>query len=150
VNHRRQTVFLERFALVEEAHNRYHRALDTLPPGSSAHRKVEAGAAKVLAELERAERLTVLGDQAPHYDSEHGAGRARRGRDPSRRLTRRQLHSPRDRHLHNLDLSLIKLMRAADAAVAVAVAAALAAHDTVDSEVDDELAALAEAIDELR
>jgi len=142
------TDFTDRFMLADQAYERYWRALRTLPKRSAARRKVQAGAVKVRAEVERAERLAAIGGQAAHYAA--GTGPDGRGRDPSRRLTRRQLHSPRDRHLHNLNLSLARLVRAADAAVAVAVAAALAVHSGVRSEVDDELAALADALDELR
>ncbi|WP_238010798.1 hypothetical protein KZZ52_39670 [Dactylosporangium sp. AC04546] len=127
-----------------EAEARYRRALHTLAPTSPAHRRLLAGAPRVLAALERAERLADLMPGAPAHVT---PGRSRR--DPSRRLTGRQRHSVRDRHLHNLGLTLLKLERAADAAVAVAVAAA-PAHGDVDSAADDELAALSAALDELR
>ncbi|MET7394776.1 hypothetical protein ABZS66_14930 [Dactylosporangium sp. NPDC005572] len=133
--------------VAEEAHARYWRALHTLVPMSPAHRRLLAGAPRLLAALERAERLAALVPTAPAHVT---AGRSRR--DPSRRLTGRQRRSVRDRHLHNLGLALLRLERAADAAVAVAVAAALAttARGDVDSVVDDELAALSAALDELR
>lgn len=134
------------FAAAEQAHGRYLRALRTLAEGSAAHRQVLAGADRVDAELERAARLLAAGERATRYPP--GGTPFREG--PRRRLTRRQRLTPYDRHLHNLNRSVLRLYRAADAAVGVAVAVALAAGGPVESTVDDELAALTAALDELR
>jgi hypothetical protein len=135
--------FEPRYAAAERAAWRYHRAMSAV---TGPHSPVLAqGWAAVIAELNRAARLLVHGAWAP------ATGRRSARHDPSRKLSRRQRLSPRDRHLHQMHCSLVALEQAADTAVRVAVATALARPDGTGGteEVDAALVALAAAVDEL-
>jgi hypothetical protein len=130
-----------RYAAARRSAQRYRTALNTLTAGTVEHDSVADGMPAVQGFLERAIRLCEHGTAA-------GEARPRR-----RNLTRRQRLTPRQRHLHNLNGCLIALEVAADAAVRVAVVSALAslvAPQTETTDVDEAIAALAKALDELR
>jgi hypothetical protein len=127
-----------RYAAARRSVERYEVALGTLA-GTPEYDRVAKGLPAVQGFLARAARLC-----------EHGAAAADT-RAPRAR-TRRQRLSPRQRHLHNLNGCLVALERAADAAVGVAVEVALGstvAPVRVGTEVDEALALLAKALDDL-
>ena len=111
----------ERARFAENAALRYDRALAGLPASSLAAARLKNGLPTVDAELARAYRLVELGRDTQRYVPFTRS----RHTDPSYKPTRRQRFSLFDRRLHNLNRSIVRLERLADAAVAVAVANAI-------------------------
>jgi hypothetical protein len=132
--------FQPRYAAAERTVWRYARAMAAVPDGTRERQQLADGWPAMW------ERLDRLG-----YVCGHGSlatDKAPRRREGVR-LSRRQRLSPRQRHLHNVHCGLLVLERATDAAVAVAVGIALAGPESDQSTVDDAVAALTNALDEL-